>query len=123
METHYQYFVNAASNFLTLVGAISLAVLPGITSFVGYSLRKQYRLLWLLLVPVVLYISIFFLVISAYSKLLHYLAENRCRAFVDYWLNYWGTRSFEWVVWCSLFGATLVLGGIMLVVFFKGAKK
>ena len=123
METHYQYFVNAASNFLTLIAAISLAVLPGITSFIVFSLRKHYRFIWLLIVPIALYISIFFLVIHSYSKLLHYLAENKCRAFIEYWLNYWGTRSFEWFVWWSLFSTTLILCVIMLVIYFKGGKK
>ena len=123
METHYQYFVNVASNFLTLIAAISLAVLPGITSFIVFSLRKHYRFIWLLIVPIVLYISIFFLVIHSYSKLLRYLAEDKCPAFIEYWLNYWGTRSFEWVVWWSLFGTTLILCVIMLVIYFKGGKK
>jgi len=123
METHYQYFINAASNFLTYIGAISLAVLPGITSFIGYSLRKNYRLIWLLIIPVIFYISIFFLVISAYSKLLQHLAENRCRVFIEYWLNYWCSKSFEWVIWYSLFGTTLILVIIMLIIFLMGAKE
>lgn len=126
MEPHYQYFVNAASNFLTLIGATSLAVLPGIASFIVFSLRKHYRLTWLLIFPIALYISIFFLVVRSYSKLLSHLAENKCSEFIKYWLNYniFGIiKSFEHVIWWGLLSTTLILGIMMLVIHFNGEKK
>jgi hypothetical protein len=129
METHYQYFFNAAGNFLTLIGAICLAVLPLIVTFINHCLKKQYRLSWLITIPSIFYVVIFFSVAYAYSKMIHLLAQNRFEDFIiDYWLNYLqifssNPISLELVIWWCLFLTTIILVTLMFVIRSLGLKK
>lgn len=129
METHFQYFFNVAGNFLTLIGAICLAVLPLIVSFINECFKEKYRLSWLIIIPILFYMVIFTLVVLAYSEMMRLLAQDLIQDFIiDYWLNYLqicsgNPMSLELVLWWCLFGTTIILAVSMFFIRHIGPKR